>query len=112
MEKKRSNFLTLISGGIILYSLYIILGNGISPGGSNLAAWVAFISFVSAIGIYNFKKWAWYSGIFSLIVDILLYSVGMRGILHEYSIPAMFSVVLPLVYIIYLINSKVKEQFK
>lgn len=114
MEKKRPNGLTLVSGVIIIYSFLILLGNGISPGGSNLAAWAAIFSFISAIGIYKLKKWAWYSGVFFLILDIIFYIIGMWNLVlyKEYTFSVIYFTILPLLCIIYLINPKVREQFQ
>ena len=53
--EKKSRGTKVIAVFIILYSLLMLLGNGISPGGSDLAGWAAIFSIISAVGILRLK---------------------------------------------------------
>ena len=116
---KSSGGVKVVATLIILFSSLMLLGNGISPGGSELAAWAAIFSIVSAVGLLRLKKWAWYCSIIFLTLSLLFYLWGVRYHLRFpmdhfafYAPGILIASAWPLTCIIYLIRPKVKKQFE
>jgi len=94
---------------VILWSLFSLFAQGISPGGSDFVGWLSILSIIFSIAALTLNKWGRLGVIVLLGLHILIYAFEfIRGEIYQ----AFIILIIPAACLIILLHPKVKEQFR